>query len=71
MTDVFGNYVIQKIFEVGTEEQLRALGGLIDGKVVHLSLQMYGCRAIQKAIEQLPDDLQLARVQELDGHVMR
>lgn len=71
MTDVFGNYVIQKFFEHGTPAQRRSLAGLLQGHVLALSLQMYGCRVIQKALEviELPQQLQL--VAELDGHVKR
>lgn len=86
MTDVFGNYVIQKVsnphleqndsglflddlhihfitenlffklviawtwqfFEYGTETQTKKLATLLKGYVLQLSLQMYGCRVIQK-----------------------
>ena len=50
-SDVFGNYVIQKFFEYGTEPQKSELVGLIKGHMLHLALQMYGCRVIQKALE--------------------
>ncbi|XP_057476544.1 pumilio homolog 2-like isoform X2 [Actinidia eriantha] len=62
MTDVFGNYVIQKI---------RELADQLTGHVLTLSLQMYGCRVIQKAIEVVDLDQQTKMVAELDGHVMR
>ena len=48
---MFGNYVIQKFFEYGTEPQKSDLVGLIKGHMLHLALQMYGCRVIQKALE--------------------
>lgn len=44
MTDVFGNYVVQKFFDFGTEEQVRGLAGCMRGQVWELSMQMYGCR---------------------------
>ena len=50
-SDVFGNYVIQKFFEYGTDPQKTELVGLIKGHMLHLALQMYGCRVIQKALE--------------------
>ena len=34
MTDVFGNYVIQKFFEHGTTEQRRLLGESLQGQVL-------------------------------------
>ena len=53
-TDVFGNYVIQKFFEIGNPEQKRILAEQLVGDVFRLSLQMYGCRVIQKALEVPP-----------------
>ncbi|KAF5756628.1 putative armadillo-like helical, pumilio domain-containing protein [Helianthus annuus] len=50
MTDVFGNYVIRKFFEHGMPAQRRELAGKLLGHVLSLSLQMYGCRVIQKVI---------------------
>lgn len=47
-TDVFGNYVIQKFFEHGSFEQKHALAENMKGKILALSLQMYGCRVVQK-----------------------
>ncbi|KAK9127063.1 hypothetical protein Syun_015860 [Stephania yunnanensis] len=104
MTDVFGNYVIQKavplvglnaccgiidghavqdysclyesacgpvFFEHGTAPQRRELANVLTGNVLTLSLQMYGCRVIQKAIEVVDLDQQKKMVAELDGHIMR
>lgn len=61
MTDVFGNYVIQKFFEFGTPEQKQTLATNVQGHVLPLSLQMYGCRVIQKALECIPQDQQVTR----------
>lgn len=51
MTDVFGNYVLQKLFEYGTPDQCEALALLLKGQAVQLAMQMYGCRVVQKALE--------------------
>ena len=59
MTDVFGNYVIQKFFEFGTPEQKQTLAQRVRGHVLPLALQMYGCRVIQKALEAIPRDMQV------------
>ena len=40
MTDVFGNYVMQKFFEFGRADQCDALLQLIDGHAVELALNM-------------------------------
>jgi len=50
---------------------LEALAGVIQGHVLVLSLQMYGCRVIQKALEVLPVEQQRLVVRELQGQVMR
>nr|KAJ0190260.1 hypothetical protein LSAT_V11C800393320 [Lactuca sativa] len=64
MTDVFGNYVIQKFFEHGTKSQRRELAGQLIGHVLPLSLQMY-------ALEVVEVDQQTEMVAELDGSIMK
>lgn len=71
MTDVFGNYVIQKFFEHGTQEQRNELASAIKGSVMTLALQMYGCRVIQKALESISLDLQMELLKELEGNVLK
>lgn len=41
MTDVFGNYVIQKFFEHGTAEQKCKLGDTLVGRVLKVILFVY------------------------------
>ena len=48
MSDVFGNYVIQKFFEHGNQSQKKALANRMKNRVLSLSRQMYGCRVVQK-----------------------
>ncbi len=40
--------VIQKLFEHGTAHQRAQLATCMDGHILALSLQMYGCRVVQK-----------------------
>ena len=54
ITDVFGNYVIQKLLEYGNDEQRERLAVVFKGQVLTLTLHMYGCRVIQKALECVP-----------------
>ena len=55
MTDVFGNYVVQKFFEHGSDEQRERLADTLTTNVLTLSLQMYGCRVVQKVrVSSLP-----------------
>ena len=60
MEDLFGNYVIQKFFEFGSDEQKLALIQTLQGHVLRLSTHTYGCRVIQKAIETLPPTHQVS-----------
>jgi mRNA-binding protein PUF3 len=50
MTDVFGNYVIQKMFEHGNQSQKKILANQMKGHIMTLSMQMYGCRVVQKVM---------------------
>ena len=40
--DVFGNYVVQKLFGFGTDKMKEDLCDTIIGEMVELSMQMYG-----------------------------
>lgn len=66
MTDVFGNYVLQKLFEFGTPEQCDSLSDLLRGEAVNLSMQMYGCRVVQKALEYVSTHRLVELVQEFE-----
>ena len=54
--DVFGNYVVQKLLEFGTHQMKAQLRDTLKGEMLPLSLQMYGCRVVQKALETLDED---------------
>lgn len=53
------------------QEVLELLAGQIRGHVLALSLHMYGCRVIQKALEVLQLEQQRVIVREVQGQVMR
>lgn len=59
MTDVFGNYVIQKFFEHGNQSQKKILANQMRTHILTLSTQMYGCRVVQKVGLFVPFTLQL------------
>lgn len=40
--------MIQKFFEQGSQAQKTAMAKVLEGHVLQLSLQMYGCRVVQK-----------------------
>ncbi len=42
---------LQKFLEHGSPAQRLQLAGMLKGNVMTLSLQMYGCRVVQKALE--------------------
>ncbi|KAI0062274.1 ARM repeat-containing protein [Artomyces pyxidatus] len=69
--DVFGNYVIQKLFEHGTQAQKTALATTMETHILSLSMQMYGCRVVQKAVEYILPEQQISLVNELEPHVLK
>lgn len=50
-SSVFGNYIVQRMLELGNEKQLYALLSSLRGKIMELSRDPYGCRVVQKALE--------------------
>ena len=58
MTDVFGNYVNLRFFEHGDRTHKKILANNMKGQVLNLSLQMYGCRVVQKALDHVLGDQQ-------------
>ena len=48
MFNVIFSQVIQKMIEYGTSLQRSVLTTVMEGSIFRLSLQMYGCRVIQK-----------------------
>lgn len=70
ISNVFGNYVVQKFIEVGDDNQRSIIVQQISGKVIQLSTQMYACRVIQKILEYIPLQQQLLLINELKGHVL-
>ena len=87
MTDIFGNYVIQKLFEHGNQSQKKVLANQMKGHMVALSTQMYGCRVVQKvgqyllrfmtftdkfqALEHILTDQQASLIKELEKDVIK
>lgn len=49
--DQFGNYVFQKIFEVGVNKHKKRILEVIKGRICELSYNTFGCRVVQKALE--------------------
>ena len=70
MSDVFGNYVVQKLLEHGTPPQQHSVLSLLQGQLVPLSRQMYGCRVVQKALECCEPHSLVPLARELSGAVL-
>ncbi|KAH0891683.1 hypothetical protein HID58_054112 [Brassica napus] len=63
--------VFSEFIEHGTPDQREELVKQLAGQMVSLSLQMYGCRVIQKALEVIDVDQKTELIRELDGNVMK
>jgi pumilio RNA-binding family len=66
-TNLFGNYVIQKIIPFLREDQIFSLILQFFGHIYELSLHVYGCRVVQKLIDSLIDIKSV--VVELEPHI--
>jgi pumilio RNA-binding family len=71
VVQVHANPRQQKFFEHGTPDQIKILGDELIGNVLALSMQMYGCRVIQKALEVISVEQQEKVVKELEGNIMK
>lgn len=59
MTDPFGNYLCQKMLEYCTDEQRNLIVESVSSKLVTISLNMHGTRAVQKTIDFLSTSRQI------------
>lgn len=64
-TDIFANYVVQKLLEHGSCTQKCALAQKLVGRVLVLAKNIYGCRVVQKALKNAEYALKLALAHEL------
>ncbi|CAN8096452.1 unnamed protein product [Discula destructiva] len=71
MVDVFGNYVIQQLFQHGTMVQKKLLAARMKDNVVQLSMQLYGCRCVQEAIQYVLVEQQVELAKELEPEILR
>ncbi|CAK9013811.1 unnamed protein product [Durusdinium trenchii] len=67
--DVSGNFVVQKLFDIGTQEQKKKLAEKLQPEVASLSKDNYGCRVVQKAIGAVSKDLQVMLASSLQSNV--
>lgn len=71
MTDIFGNYIIQKLLEYGTPKEKELLVEVMRNKVLTLSLHAYGCRVVQKTLECVSRVQQSIIIDELQKDTIR
>ncbi|GET87856.1 pumilio protein, putative [Leishmania tarentolae] len=83
-TDVFGNYVLQKMFdvipkaedstnvlpEIREAKMLDRLTAKVRGHLLKYSVQTYGCRVMQKAVENMRAADRDVIIRELDGRIV-
>eukprot|EP00759_Apiculatamorpha_spiralis_P058987 PhF_6_TR955/c2_g1_i1/m.1786/K17943/PUM; pumilio RNA-binding family len=69
--DVFGNYVVQKTLEYGTEAVCKKIINALLGDILTLTLHTYGCRVVQRALEVADRPLRLLIANELRDDVIR
>lgn len=70
-SDQFGNFVVQKMFQhsgLGSEIK-KQMADQLRGSVLSLSLDEYGCRVVQDALQHLPREHQQLLAQELRNDV--
>ncbi|KAI8334009.1 armadillo-type protein [Chlamydoabsidia padenii] len=65
MTNRFGNFLVQRIFEVGTPEQVRLLAQTMKGRVLTLTCEPFGCHVVQKALDSVDEETKASLVTEL------
>lgn len=61
----FGNFLIQRCFEHGTSEQVDKIADVIKGNVLVLSRDAFGCHVVQKAFDNISDEVKAIFVAEL------
>ncbi|KAL3800465.1 hypothetical protein HJC23_011702 [Cyclotella cryptica] len=67
--DIYGNFILQKLLDVGTDEMKNTIGAALNGHVVELSTKVYGCRVLQKAFEVLDQETAAKLIMSLSGSI--
>ncbi|KAL2311797.1 RNA-binding protein Mcp2 [Schizosaccharomyces pombe] len=65
MLNRFGNFLVQRCFEHGTAPQIRQMGSAMLGNMLKLATDPFGCHVVQKAIDNVTEDIKLAMMDEL------
>lgn len=70
-TDVFGNYVVQKLIEHGSAEMRFQIVAQMTDHILPLSLSTYGCRVVQRALDFADGPNKLRMAAELHDHILQ
>ncbi|CAO3607865.1 unnamed protein product [Cunninghamella blakesleeana] len=65
MTNKFGNFLVQRIFEHGTSEQIHSLAKTMKGHVLSLTCEPFGSHVVQKALDYVDESTKAELVTEL------
>ncbi len=66
----FGNFLVQRCFEYGTEKQIQQISSVIPRNVRQLSSDGFGCHVIQKALDFVSHDLFMTIVYEMMSDIL-
>ncbi|KAF7725299.1 hypothetical protein EC973_000309 [Apophysomyces ossiformis] len=69
MTNRFGNFLVQRLFELGTSDHVRALVDSMQGHVVELTCDPFACHVVQKALDVIDEKLKSHLVFELTNAI--
>lgn len=63
--------VVQRFLEVGGEDVHTSVTAVLKDRALRLSLHIYGCRVVQKALETLPEPAKIVIASEIQPHALR
>lgn len=65
MTNRFGNFLIQKLLELGSEDQVQALVNTMKGRILVLTCEPFGCHVVQKVLDHVSEPVKAELISEL------
>ncbi|KAL3807999.1 hypothetical protein ACHAXA_011161 [Cyclostephanos tholiformis] len=68
--DVYGNFIVQKLLEFGTDGMKEGLAKRLRSETLSLSTRVYGCRVIQKALDELSNRDVASLISTFKGNVL-
>jgi endo-1,4-beta-mannosidase len=65
MKNRFGNFLVQKLFELGTKDQIDSLANCMKGRILELTCEPFGCHVVQKVLDHVDEAVKSDLVSEL------